>query len=144
MNRWQKIAWFNLAVIAGCILLAGGMTIKLALQFGFPSALSGTGFLGFAFLIGLGPLLFRKKKGQVSFDERDVMIERRALRCGTTVSYFYYLFVCAGTWLYVGFDSKISSGVLPMLVVGAFYVVNIVQAIVTLVEYSRGGTGGQE
>jgi len=31
-----------------------------------------------------------------------------------------------------------------MLVVGGFLVVNIVQAIVTLVEYRRGGTSGQD
>lgn len=144
MNRVQKIAWFNLAVIAGCIMLAGGMTVRFAFQHGFPSALGGMGFLGFACLIALGPLLFRKKKGQVALDERDVMIERRAVRCGTTVSYFYFVFVCVGTWLYVGFDSKISAGALPMLVVGGFLVANIVQAIVTLVEYSKGGTGGEE
>ena len=144
MNRWQKIAWFNLFVIAGCMMLAAGMTIRYAFQYGFPSAFGGTGFLGFACLIALGPLLFRKKKGQIAFDERDLLIERKAVRCGTTVSYFYFVFVCVGTWLCVGFDSKISAGVLPMLVVGGFLVVNVVQSIVTLVEYCKGGTGGQE
>lgn len=144
MNRWQKIAWFNLIVIAICVVLAAGMTTIYAFQHGFPSALGGTGFLGFACLIALGPFLFRKRKDQVAFDERDVMIERRAVRCGTTVAYFYFVIVCIVTWLVVGFDSKVSAGVLPMLVVGGFLVVNIVQSIVTLVEYRRGGMSGQE
>ncbi len=144
MNRQQKIAWFNLAVISGCMMLAVGMTTKYAFQHGFPSAFGGMGFLGFACLIALGPLLFRKKKGQVAFDERDVMVERRAVRCGTTASYFYFVFVCLATWLYVGFDTKISAGLLPMFVVGGFIVVNVVQSIVMLVEYRRRGTSGQE
>lgn len=144
MNRQQKIAWFNLVVIAGCVALAVSMTVRFAFQHGFPSAFGGMGFLGFACLIALGPVLFRKKRGQVAFDERDVMIERRAIRYGTTVAYFYFVIVCIVTWLVVGFDSKVSSGVLPMLVVGGFLVVNIVQAIVTLVEYRRGGTSGQD
>jgi hypothetical protein len=141
MNRQQKIAWFNLVVIAGCIALAVGMTARYAFQHGFPSAFGGMGFLGFACLIALGPLLFRKKKDRLALDERDVMIERRAVRCGTTVSYFYFVLICMGTWLYVGFDTKISAGLLPMFVVGGFIVVNVVQSIVTLVQYGWGGKG---
>ena len=144
MNRAQKIAWFNSAVIAGCIVLAVSMTIRYAFQHGFPSDFGGMGFLGFACLTALGPVLFRKRKDQVAFDERDVMIERRAVRCGTTASYFYFVIVCVVTWLVVGIDSKISAGVLPMLVVGGFLMVNIVQSIVTLVEYRGGGAGGKE
>ncbi|MFC1739488.1 hypothetical protein ACFL1G_10650 [Planctomycetota bacterium] len=141
MNRQQKIAWFNLIVIAICIVVTSGMVTKYAFQHGFPSAFGGTGFLGFACLIALGPVFFKKKKGQVSLDERDVMIERRAVRCGTTASYFYFVIVCIVTWLVVGVDSKISAGVLPMLVVGGFLVVNIVQSITTLVDYGRGSKG---
>ena len=138
MNRWQKIAWFNLAVIVVCTVSAAGLTIRLAFQYGFPSAFGGTGLLGFACLIALGPALFRNKRGEIAFDERDVNIERRAVRYGTTASYFYFVIVCIGTWLIVGFDSQISAGVLPMLVVGGFLVVNIVQSVTTLVEYGRG------
>src|SRR5437899_10058017 len=70
MSATQKFAWFNLAVIALTLVV-----VLALLPFLGKGALGGFGFLG---IIGLGPLFFRKRPGQVVADERDILIQRRA------------------------------------------------------------------
>jgi len=89
MNRWQKIAWFNLVVIASALLLSTAAIAILAFRAGFPKALAGFGCLGLAGLMGLSPLLFHKDKSKVSFDERDVLFARTAALGGFGSSYFF-------------------------------------------------------
>ena len=81
MNRSQKIAWYNLIVILVSLILAGAAIGVLAAIFGMPRALGGLGFMGICGLMGLTPILFREKRGQLGFmgyDERDLLIFRKA------------------------------------------------------------------
>ena len=79
MNRMQKIAWYNMIVIVAALTASGATVGLLAIFFGMPKALGGLGFLGIAGFMGLSPVLFRKKQGDVDFDERDLLIYRKAI-----------------------------------------------------------------
>jgi hypothetical protein len=139
MNRWQKIAWFNLTVIEVSLLLAGAATGTLAIIIGMPAALGGLGFLGLSGLLGLEPVLFRKKRGQstVDFDERDLSIQRKAFLGAFAFSYVYFVAVCMIIWFVVGYSGVIRVAILPCIVAGGFITSWIVRSVAVLVQYGR-------
>ena len=135
MNRWQKIAWFNLTVIVVGLLLAGAAIGTLAIIIGMPGALGGFGFLGFLGLLGLQPVLFRKDKPKVSYDERDMLISRKSVILGFTISYLFFVFACLGCWWYAQADGMIDVRVLPLIVLGGYIASELTRSISLLVQY---------
>ena len=137
MNRFQKIAWFNLIVIS----LALGLSIAAFgvayLIFGLPicRAAGGFGFMGIMGFCGLSPVLFRKDKSKVQFDERDSAINRKAVLVAYSI--FWVLFVAAAMipWFIIGPNGTITTNYLPWMVFGGMCVVMLLQSIVTLNEY---------
>ena len=71
MNRLQKMAWYNLIVVASVLMITAGVIVVLSWKFGWPRARAGLGFMGLFGLCGLSAVLFRRKKGEVDFDERE-------------------------------------------------------------------------
>jgi hypothetical protein len=143
MNRMQKIAWFTLIMLMlalGLSLAAFGVAYFI---FGLPAhrAAGGFGFIGIMGFSGLTPLLFKKDKNKVQFDERDLSINRKA----TIVSYsiFWLLFVAAAMipWCIIGPNGAIAVNYLPWMVFGGMFVVMLVQSIVILGEYGWRGKG---
>ena len=79
MNRYQKIAWFNLIVIAATIIVT---SIAVAVEFhvrGYSTV--GLWFVALLALLKLTPYLFKKSEspGGVVSDERDDFIVKKAL-----------------------------------------------------------------
>lgn len=136
MNRQQKIAWFNLIVIA-VVFTAAAITIGiLNAVVGMPRALAGLGLMGFIGTLGFAPLIFKAKKGQVDFDERDQIIQRKASVVAYSV--FWLTFVAGGMipWLILG-PVLIPLTVLPMMVGAGGILVVLVQAVATLIQYGQ-------
>jgi hypothetical protein len=137
MNRQQKIAWFTLT----CVGLALGLSLLtfgvLYLGLGWPvRAASGAfGFIGLLGFAALAPLLFRKDKGQVAFDERDLQIQRTASLAAFAT--FWAVFVSAAMvpWFIIGPEGRITVNYLPWMVFGGMLVVEGVRAVVTLQGY---------
>ena len=134
MNRMQKIAWFTLIVVS---LALGLSVIAFSIGyfiFGLPAirAVAGFGFIG---ILGLTPVLFRKDKSKVQFDERDTAIQRKAV--GLSYAIFWVLFVAAAMipWFIIGPNGTITTNYLPWMVFGGMCVVMLLQSIVTLNEY---------
>lgn len=131
MSAMQKLAWFNLSVI----LLSLCVVLSLLPIVGATRAQAGLGILG---LLGLSPILFRRKKGQLVVDERDTLIHRKSVIVGYSV--FWLLFVgacCLSGWFY-GMD-----GAVPVLVIMTFpfyamIVLFAVTSVATLVQYGLG------
>lgn len=136
MNRAQIIAQFNLIVIMTALgLSALAVAIShFALNLPMRRAVGGLGFLGIGGLTGLSPILFKKKSG-VDFDERDLLIQRKALIGAYSI--FWLLFVLAAMipFFVLGADGKVSVKYLAAMVFGGMFVVTIVQSIATLGQY---------
>ena len=137
MNRMQKIAWFNLIAVS----LALGLSVVVFsigyFIFWVPArqVAAGFGFMGIMGFCGLSPVLFRKDKSKVQFDERDTAIQRKAV--GFAYAIFWVLFVAAAMipWFIIGPNGTITTNYLPWMVFGGMCVVMLLQSIVTLNEY---------
>ncbi len=131
MCQTQKAAWFNLITV-GLTLV----TVLALYPFLGRGAAGGFGLSGF---LGLCPLFFRKRRGQVLADERDLLIQRRS----TIIAYsvFWVAFVASAMLaltLY-GFDGAVPVPVLVNAVwLGLMLFVGL-QALATLTQYGRGG-----
>jgi uncharacterized membrane protein len=146
MNRQQKIAWFQLVVIAiaavasvvnsGLYMQKYGYTFLKAWWFG-----TGWPVILCVLLVVLAPVFFRKKKGQINFDERDLIIDRRAARIGFGASVFFFIAVCATIWVAVGIDTAIPAYWLGRIILGGWLTAAVVHAITTVVCYNLGSKG---
>lgn len=139
MNIWQKIAWYNIIVITISLSLTAGAITVIALIAGMPKAFAGLGFMGFCGLMGFSPVLFKKDKSKVTFDERDRAIGIKAGWAGFGASYCFFIIVCMTTWAIYGSKGTVSVQMLPLMVLGGFIVSEIVRSITILVQYGRGG-----
>jgi len=144
MNRVQKIAWslvitISLGFILSCIAVA-----ILYVKLGMPKALAGLGFMGIAGLGGFSPLIFRKDKGKVTFDERDKLIKRRAALAGFATSYLFVGLACMIPFSILGPKASISVTWLPNIFMGAALSAFFVTSVAILVQYGWGGKDGQK
>ncbi|MHC4111932.1 MAG: hypothetical protein ACYSUY_12725 [Planctomycetota bacterium] len=142
MNRAQKIAWFNLVVILIGLGLCGIAVAVLAFlafvaELPLRAALGGLGFIGIIGFTGLSPLLFRKAKGQVEFDERDHLYNMRAWFAGYCASYLFFVIVCMTTWFIYGPKGIISVNVLPLTAIGGVIALILVHSIAILGQYGE-------
>jgi hypothetical protein len=137
MNRQQKIAWFNLIVVSLALVLSVFAFSIGYFIFGLPAirAVAGFGFIGIMGFSGFSPVLFRKDKDKVQFDERDTAIQRKSNVVAYSV--FWVLFVAAAMvpWFIIGPYGTITTNYLPWMVFGGMCVVMLLQSIVTLNEY---------
>ena len=145
VNRQQKIAWFQLAVVG----LAAVMSVILMALFvkkydyGFLEAWwIGSGYaVPFVVLAIIAPVFIRKKKWQIDFDERDLMIDRKAMRITFATSYAFFIAVCMTTWIAVGFDKPIPAYWLVRIVLGGGITSIVTNALATIVCYGWAGKG---
>ncbi len=141
MNRWQKIAWYNLIVIVTVFTLSGVTIAVLTITQGMPKAMCGLGLLGFLGFLGLTPIIFRKKKGElkIDFDERDQVIWMRANVGAYSVFWLVFTAACMIPWFIIGPKGTIPVNVLPMMLGGIGMFLIVVQSVLTLIQYGRGG-----
>ncbi len=137
MNRTQKIARFNLIVMLialGLSALAVGVSYFVI---GLPirRAVGGLGFLGICGLLGLSPILFRKEAGEVDFDERDLLIQRKAALGAYSIFWFLFVLAAMVPFFVLGADGKVSVQYLAAMVFAGAAVVTVVQSIATLELY---------
>ena len=135
MNRAQKIAWslvitISAGVVTGCVAFG-----VLYFKVGMPKALAGFAFIGIAGLGGFSPLIFGKDKGEVTFDERDKLIKRRAALAGFATSYLFVGLACMIPFSILGPKGVIPVKILPAMVIGGLIITTLVQSIVILEEY---------
>ena len=141
MNRYQKLAWWNLIVITATIIIT---TTAIAIEI----HMRGYSTIGFWFIVILALLklnrfLFKKPKGQskVVSDERDSFILKRAL--SFTFIVFWWVFVISSFLLFliIGPRSSVPTITLPLMVIGGALFMKIVCSVAILVQYGRGGKG---
>ena len=98
MRPLQRMAWFNLVVIA-LIMWAFLISIPLAGQ----GAARGT-LVPLVALVAFGIIFLRRKKGEAFWDERDREIERQSSLAGLWVFFMY--FIAFGIFIMLDQDQK--------------------------------------
>jgi len=141
MNRDRKIYCFNLFVTALSVGASLGAVILLARSIGMPRAWAGMALMGFMGLMALGPLLFRNQKDQdsVPFDERDILIHKRAESAGYIATYAYFVTFCAAVLNNVGINGQVPGYTFLILPAGGFVVLMLAKAIALIIQYGWGG-----
>ena len=137
MNRLQKMARFNLIVILISLSLSAIAVgvLHFIVRQPIQHALGGFGFIGICGLMGFSPLLYKKTPGMVSFDERDLLIQRKATLRAYTIFWFLFVLAAMAPFFVLGPDGKVSVKYLAAMVFGGMIIVMLVQSIVTLEEY---------
>jgi hypothetical protein len=133
---WWIVAWISVAVITSLIAVAIGYAI-----FGMPKALIGFSFLGIAGMAGFAPLIFRKDKGKVTCDERDILINRRAALAAFGASYLITGLACMLPFFILGYNASISVCWLPNIFMAAGLTCFFVHSVAILIQYGRGVKG---
>ncbi len=143
MNRYQKIAWFNLIVIAVTIIVTSiAVTIEFRMR-GYSEI--GLWFVGILVLLQYTPKMFKKpqSEGGVVSDERDTLIVKRALSFAYTS--FWIVFAVSSLAVHIlkgmGPDSSIPTITLPLMVFAGALFMKIVCSVAILVQYGRGNKG---
>jgi len=136
MNRWQKIAWYNITVISISFILTAIVVGILAVKYGMPKALGGLGTLGTLGLLGLSVVIFRKKEGQVDFDERDKLIFFKSIQITYAIFWPVFTAACMIPWFIIGPTRPISSNTLPLMLSGVGVMLILSQSLAILIPCS--------
>lgn len=136
MSALQKVAWFNLAVIALTLV-----TVLSLLPLLGKGALGGFGWLG---LVGLGPFLVRQRPGQVVTDERDHQILWRSWIAAYALYWVVYVLaaVLLSPLMY-GLDGAVPVWVVQISVFCSFILVYALASIAILIQYAGGNRDGE-
>jgi hypothetical protein len=139
MNNELKSAWFTLVVISVALLAC----LVVGIMFGLGPAFAPLGMLG---LLGFTPLIFRRRKGELGCDERDIDVAKKATLVGTMISYLSIVLGGMGIWFvqfYRGVE-MISINVLPLLVMTAAITLMLGRSLFIIAQYSRKALGSDE
>jgi hypothetical protein len=142
MNRYQKIAWFNLIVIAATIILT---SIAIAVEFhlrGYSTI--GLWFVGILVLLKFTPFLFKKPEspsGVVS-DERDDSILKRAVLYAWAAFWWVFVVSCVLLFIIVGPENSVPTIALPLMALGGGLFLKAACSVAILVQYGRGDDRG--
>ncbi len=140
MNIELKSAWYTVMVIAMALL---GCLLVGALR-GAGPAVAPLGLLGF---LGLTPVLFRKGRGTIGCDERDLDIAKKATLVGGICSYLAVVIGGMSVWFVQYFfkgESVISIHLLPLLAAVAAIVLYLARSIFIICQYTRKALGADE
>jgi hypothetical protein len=141
VNRYQKIAWFNLIVIAATILVT---STAIAVEFhirGYSTI--GLFSIGLLVLLKFTPWLFKKPQSSsgVVSDERDDLILARAASYAWITFWWAFVVSCFLLWFIIGPENSVPTIALPLIAVGGGLVHKIVCSLAILVQYGPRAKG---
>jgi uncharacterized membrane protein len=137
MNKLQKIAWFNLIALG--IILLFSVVLTVVAGGGNVDHFSGLGSLWLlatlVVMVATEWWAKRQRPGRVEFDERDRIIQIKALQFGMLALLGVFLWMW---WLIVPSDGAVSTWI-PILLGSAALAGALVYSIWILAQYGRGG-----
>ena len=142
MNRRQKIAWYQLCMVAAASVLSVVLMFYFMgkYEYGYANAWE----FGAAHCVPLialtifGPLVFRKKKGPVDYDERDLIIDRQSAVAAFGAFFAFSVVIFVAMWATMGLERLIPLHRLGNIIFGGFVTAIIAGAVTALVQYGRG------
>ena len=137
LNRHEKLAIFNLSILAVAILLFFLIWQIIGISHAY------AGFAIFAFM-GIGRLIFLRKKNpsEVIEDERDISIRLKSLTVAHYFVVMYFVVVSLAIY-YTHLDTGVVSiDFFPLFAWIAWPLHVLVSSIITLTQYRRGTNCG--
>jgi len=143
VNRYQKLAWFNLIVITVTIIIT---TTAIAIEIHWRGySTIALGCIVILALMKLNPFLFKKPQGRnkVVSDERDKFIVKRAVSFAYTTFWIVFIVSSFAVHIFMGMepDSSVPTITLPLMAFGGALFMKIVYSVAILVQYGRAGKG---
>ena len=144
MNSQTRNACLGLLLVVPMILIIGTVAVFIAFDRGISfrpllmftaTVLSG----GLVWLIPLVSSRVGKQKEKVTFDERDLLIHKRAVMAGYVVLWLYLVAACVVPWCIVGPQGSVSVNILPLALLGGLIVFTLARGLATVVQYGRAG-----
>jgi hypothetical protein len=134
MNRLQKSAWYQIAIVV--------MTATVVSILHFVSGVNTSGGFVLLALLGLDSLLFRRKSAQPPLDERDQQIHRNSLLLA-----FWGVGVTCFTLTAMAPDYYGENGAIPishatLVLLGACMLFVFIHAVALLCQYAWGNRNG--
>jgi len=140
MNRYQKLAWFNLIVITATIIITT-TAIAIEIHIRGYSTIGWWCFPAILALLKFKPFMFKKPQGQdkVICDERDTLIVKRASSFAYTTFWWVFIVSSFAVHIFMGMGPKSSvpTITLPLMAVGGALFMVIVCSVAILVQYGR-------
>jgi nitrate/nitrite transporter NarK len=134
----QKIALFNLVVIIIGLLLSVLSVVCKSPKVGVIISI-----VVAAALTAGPPIFFRKKQGQIDFDERDAMIREKSLLFGFAVAFGSLGGVYISKLLRLGYNGSVPISDVFFLYIGALITFVVAKSLIVLGSYSRGHKDGE-
>jgi uncharacterized membrane protein len=133
MSQYEKLAWFNLAVI--CITLV--IYLALIPWLGPERATGAFGLLG---LLGAGAFFVWHRRGSMAIiaDERDKIIGSRAQLIAFRVFWVSFVGGILAVWKIYEQPGAVPAKLLPLIIMAGFVVFMLVQSVAILVQYGWG------
>ena len=141
MNRYQKLAWFNLIVITVTIIITStAIAIEVHMR-GYST--NGLFFMAPLVLLKFTPFMFKKPESRsgVVCDERDSFIRKRALSFAYTTFWIVFVILSFLLWWFIGPRNSVPTLTLPLMVLGGALFMRIVCSVAILVQYGRTSKG---
>lgn len=151
MNKTQKIALFRLIVIATALVASVIISFLYMHKYGY--SFSRAWWFGTVWPVVIGIFLlvfvttfsrFYRKKSEIAFDERDLLIQRQASRFGYAAAFVFFVASFIITSGVVGMDTLIPAYWLARFFLGGWLVMVVVHAITILICYKFGFTNGEK
>ncbi len=137
MNRWQKIAWFNLAVLTSMLAICSAMATRMPLKDAItpPSPLTFV-IVPALILVGMAETVFFRKRSQdLECDERDSQIHRKSKYAGW-IGFASSLFIgLMASYVSVGPKGSLYPLVLPSIAFIGAVIYIMVASVAALIQY---------
>jgi len=142
MNRYQKLAWWNLIVITFTIIITtAAIAIEVHIR-GYSTL--GIFFLAPLILLQYNRYLFNKPQstGGVVSDERDSFIVQRATSFAYKSFWFVFFASSLAVHIFKGWGrGSVQAGILPLMAIGGALFMKIMCSVSILIQYGRGEKG---
>lgn len=119
------------------LILLAVTTVAYGVAAIFVGPVPASGTFGLLGLAGLQPLLYRKRRQAVVWDERDTLISHRALIAAYSIFWLAFTLGVMGVWGVFFFrrQEMISVHVLPQIVFGGTIIFLTTRAVAIVVQY---------
>jgi hypothetical protein len=149
MNQTKVESWTYFFLGLACFLIPGGVAVFIAYDRGisFAPVLMFTGIViwgGLFWLFAFIEKKIRRAKKEVSFDERDQLIHKKAVMAAYVVLWLYFLTACVIAWCIVGPHGSVSVNVMPLTLLGGLVIFTLAQGLASLIQYGWGVKDGEE